>query len=206
MNGIVPALAALLLGVPAALAAPGPKAGDAPPLYFPTTVGATAVREQTTGKLVGETTDTVTEVTKTADGVRVTVERTSKSGLRPVKYQTDVSAKGLAQVRFGPREFDPPTPLLKLPAKAGDTWEWEDRADEVRGPRKIKFRVVGEEEVEVPAGKFKSIRVAEEEEVRGRTSKHESWYAPDVGLVKRVTQLVVGEGVIVLKSFTPGKR
>jgi hypothetical protein len=96
--------------------------------------------------------------------------------------------------------------LLKLPAKAGDTWEWEDRAADAGRRQKIKFKIVGEEEVEVPAGKFKAIRVSEEEEVRGRTTKHESWYAPDVGLVKRVTQLVVGEGVILLKSFTPGKR
>lgn len=206
MNRTVSALGALLLGVPAAVAAPGPKGGDAPPLYFPTAVGATAVRQQTTGKLTGEMTDTVTEVQKIGDGVRVTIERTSKSGFPPVKYQTDVSAKGLTQVRFGRREFDPPTPLLKLPAKAGDAWEWENRAAEAGRPRKIKFKVVGEEEVEVPAGKFKAVRVAEEEEMRGHTTKHESWYAPDVGLVKRVTQLVVGEGVIVLKSFTPGKR
>jgi hypothetical protein len=195
------AVGGFILAIPLGLAAPGGKDAADPPPYFPTAVGTTAVYQADAGRLSMESTDKVTEVTKTPDGVRVTVERSSESGFRPATFETDVTAKGLAQVRFGRRANDPPMPLLRLPAKAGDAWEWEDRA----AGRKIQFKVVGEEEVTVPAGKFKAIRVAEEETVRGQTTRHESWYAPKVGLVKRVTPLVVGEQVIVLKSFTAGK-
>jgi hypothetical protein len=188
-----------------ALGAPGPKLADGPPAYFPSAVGATAVYQSTAGKLSMEMTDKVTDVVKTSDGVRVTIERTSSSSSKAVTIETDVSAKGLAEGRFGSRENDPPIPRLRLPFKAGDSWDWEPRkADDVR-QRKFKFKLVGEEEVEVPAGKFKAVRVAEEEESRGRTTRHDAWYAPKVGLIKRTTQLLVGEQVIVLKSFTPGK-
>ena len=62
------------------------------------------------------------------------------------------------------------------------------------------------EKVEVPAGKFKSIRVEQETEANGKTVRYEEWYAPEVGLVKKVFHhLGAAKQVQVLKSFTPGK-
>jgi hypothetical protein len=62
-----------------------------------------------------------------------------------------------------------------------------------------------EEEVEVPAGKFKALRVEAEQELGANVFKSTLWYAPGVGLVKSVTNTNGTERVQVLKSFTPGK-
>jgi DUF3108-like len=72
-------------------------------------------------------------------------------------------------------------------------------------PRKVKFKAVGEEEVEVPAGRFKAVRVEQVEEVRGRPTRAEEWYAPGVGLVRRVSHQGAIRQVVELQSFTPGK-
>jgi hypothetical protein len=195
----------LFVAASLALAAPERKTADGPPPYLPTAVGATAVYRTTAGKLAMETTDTVKEVAKTAGGVRVTVERTSGSGFRPAEEQTDVTASGLTRVRSGGRATDPPMPVLKVPAKAGDAWEWEATKADGEPAQKVKVKVLGEEEVEVPAGKFRAVRVEVEEEERGRTTRSEAWYAPKVGLVKRVFHRGTFDQVQVLQSFTPGK-
>lgn len=188
------------------LAAPLPKGVDSPALYFPTVVGATAVYQTTIGDLKMEGTYRVTKVDRTRDGFRVEVERGASVARRGVVDQVNVSAKGLIVIQFGNRSIDPPRPELRLPAKAGDAWDWEAASADGAPTRKLKFKVIGEEEVEVPAGKFKAIRVEQESEVNGKTAKFEEWYAPNVGLVKKVFHhLADTTQVQELKSFTPGK-
>lgn len=203
MSRSVAAVSALLLAGSITPAAPRPKAGNA--LYFPTAVGDTAVYLITIEDLRMEGTYRVTAVQRTRDGFRVTVDRGS-AGKPAALDQTDVSAEGLTLLQFGNRAIDPPTPVLRLPAKAGDTWEWAaPKADGVPA-RKTKFKVVGEEEVDVPAGKFKAIHVEQEVEANGRTVRYEEWYAAEVGLVKKVFHhLGATKQVQVLKSFTAGK-
>ena len=196
---------ALVFVASVTLAAPGRKPAAGPPLYFPTAVGATAVYQTTIGALTMEGPYRVTAVQRTRDGFRVTVDRGSP-GKPAAQDQTDVTAKGLTLLQFGNREIDPPTPVLRLPAKAGDTWDWAAAAADGVPARKTKFKVVGEEEVEVPAGKFKAIHVEQEVEANGKTVRFEEWYAPNVGLVKKVFHhLGATKQVQVLKSFTPGK-
>jgi hypothetical protein len=187
-------IVALAAGAPAA---PGSKGGDTP-LYFPTTVGDTAVYETTLGKLRYEHTHRVTKAAKECDGVRVTVED-KEFGRPPQEYEKVVSAAGLRHTRTFGQELDPPAPDLRLPAKAGDRWAWEAAGGTTR------YTVVGEEEVEVPAGKFKAVRV-KKERTDGK-SRSEVWWAPGVGLVKQVFD--VGDNtqqVQVLKSFTPAEK
>jgi hypothetical protein len=112
-----------------------------------------------------------------------------------------VSAKGLFCGDGGLDVVKFPYPLLKVPAKPKDRWEWE-----VAGAGKVVRTVVGAEEVEVPAGKFQAVRVEAEVPIgREATQKTTTWYAPEVGWVKMVTKFGDAEDVKVLKSFTPGK-
>jgi len=196
----------LFLSASAALAAPLPKGADSSPLYFPTAVGATAVYRTTIGDLKMENgTFRVTKVERTRDGVRVNIERGS-IGKPAVLDLMDVSANSLTLVQYGNQSVDPPRPLLRLAAKAGDTWDWEAAPVEGFQSRKYKFKVIGDEEVEVPAGKFKAILVEHETEVNGKNAKFEEWYAPKVGLVKKVYHhLGATKQVMELKSFTPGE-
>jgi hypothetical protein len=79
--------------------------------------------------------------------------------------------------------------LLKSNAKAGHSWEVPDR-----GTRTVH----GPEDVQVPAGKFKALRVVWEHDGGTLTS----WYAPGVGEIKRVEKRG-GQDVVTrnLKSF-----
>jgi hypothetical protein len=101
--------------------------------------------------------------------------------------------------------------LLKLPAKEGDKWEFDtpaQRDERGRGLRGEKGTVtVGPTEVvEVPAGKFRAVRLEiAVTAINGDAVpeiRYTSWYAPEVGLVKMTRGT---EWTRVLKSFTPGK-
>ncbi|WP_020474616.1 TapB family protein [Zavarzinella formosa] len=61
------------------------------------------------------------------------------------------------------------------------------------------------EDVEVPAGKFKTIRLEMKSQVGRVKTEATYWYAPNLGLVKMTGMSGNLESVMVLKSFTPGK-
>ena len=186
----------------ACLAAPVPKLTEAV-LYCPTTEGAKKVYETRAGGEVVEVTEVVTKVEK-KDGVfRVT----TKQGVAGKDGGTDfveVSERGLFRPPAGDHEAPMTATLLKLPAKPGDSWVFEDTRPGQQDS-KLTFTVGKEEVVAVPAGTFKAIGV----EVRGVTGgvKHTTtiWYAPHVGVVKMVSAAGGQEHTQVLKSFTPGK-
>ena len=72
---------------------------------------------------------------------------------------------------------------------------------------KFKYTTGKEEEVEVPAGKFKAIRVEMENVINGAVFRTTYWHAPGAGMVKIVSHdHKRGDRVQVLKSFTPGKK
>ena len=78
--------------------------------------------------------------------------------------------------------YDTPLLLFKFPLKAGDRWDGEAGSSE--GAYRYDFSNGGEEDVEVPAGKFRAYRIdwtmtRGETRVRGKT-----WLARGVGSVK----------------------
>lgn len=182
-------------------AAPLPKGGP-PPTFFPAQVGAKWVwtTEGGRGDPI-ETTDLVTKVERAAGETKVTVGRVGKDGDVTWTAVTRESTKGLFRQSSGGLELDPPLPLLRFPVTAGDTWETPAVA--ATGEGKGRVTVVGVEEVEVPAGKFKAVRVQVEKNPKGApTQTSTQWWAEGVGLVK---SLPPGGRVMVLKSFSPGK-
>lgn len=120
--------------------------------------------------------------------------------------QLSVSAGGLFAGVGGRKETL--EQLLRLPARAGDTWSGTDRLD---GRLTRRYTVAGEEDVTVPAGKYRAVRV-DVEAVRGGgvMSRSSSWYAPGVGLVRVVSKNVAAvaprEVERVLETFTPGRK
>jgi hypothetical protein len=190
-------------------AAPGPKGGDPAASYFPTAVGdklVFAVTYRTAdGAVVREEvrTRTVTAVQRTDGEVVVTTREEAEAGADPVTETYRVSSRGVFQVGRGTAVFDPPQCCLPRPAKAGATWE-----DIVPGeaPVTVKCTSAGEEEVEVPAGKFQAVRVERAIELPGK-ARMTTWEAPGLGTVKiRAWDSGGSEVTQVLKSFTPGKR
>jgi hypothetical protein len=177
-------------GTSVALAAPAPKAKEKEAAYFPTRMGDKREYEVRSGETVESGyTDTVTKVEKADAATHVTVTRDYSNG-RPFVTTIAVSADGLFRVSHNDKKLDAPVPLFKQPAKAGTKWEVGE----------VTYTVIGEEDVEVPAGKYKAVKV----DVASGGDVHTSlWFAPTVGLIKQTNP---GSMVtVVLKAFTPGK-
>jgi hypothetical protein len=97
-------------------------------------------------------------------------------------------------LRYRTNDFVPTPPfmLLKSPVKAGDKWAGSFKV----GAVETKYASEAQEEtVDVPAGKFKTIRVAIRLEENGKTVQMTYWFAQDVGFVK---QTVEAEGLNIL--------
>jgi len=191
-----------------ALVAPGLAAAPAlkkPTYYHPTREGDRRVYEIHAGDSVSETVDLVTKVEYKGDTVIVSVGRESK-GVDLPNSQVEVSKKGVIQIAIGNRKLRDPWPMLKLPAKPGDQWTFESEGPAGSGAFKTTCTLGKEEEVEVPAGKFKAIRVDAVATLPGETTMQASaWFAPGIGVVKSVSNVAGFEHTQVLKSFTPGR-
>jgi hypothetical protein len=173
-------------------AAPVPKE-RAKESYYPTTVGSKWVY------LDGdqEYTDVVTAV-EVKDGAKViTITRHRAGGQPPFMLaKVAMSEKGVFQTFSGEIELAKPECILPASLDKGVGWQ------SVLAPKWTRT-IVGEEVVEVPAGKFKAIRVDSVSAGRALPQKwSKAWYAPRVGLVK--AESLLGSD-FVLKSFTPGK-
>ena len=121
-----------------------------------------------------------------------------------LKTVTDVSARGIYLVEFAGKVHADPVPLLKLPAKAGASWTVERQLPAAHSAVTFTYTVGKVEEVKVPAGRFKAIRV-EEKAAPALRMKATRWYAPGVGLVKAVMFFGKSEQTQVLESYTRGK-
>lgn len=166
-------------------AAPVPKGAGATPLYFPTTPGAKWVYERADG-----TEEAVVVASVEKDGDDLVVSRRGVEGTTTVYAKMIVSLDGLRQERElteGKVGW-----VLKAKLKPGESWDVPDGG---------KRTVHGPEDVKVPAGKFKALRVVWEQDGRTLTS----WYAPGVGEVKRVEKFGDEKERVfrTLKSFQP---
>ena len=83
--------------------------------------------------------------------------------------------------------YEPPKQYLPNPLVAGQKWEWTGK-DPTQMERHESSRVVGFENITVPAGKFRAMKVISEVTGGAIPMTKTSWYAAGVGLVKSATQ------------------
>jgi hypothetical protein len=172
------------------------------PAYFPTEVGAKWVYDESGQERVR----VVTQVDVKDDQTLITIqELTGNTSFPYLKYS--VSPKGVYLLESSTFKIEPVC-VLRFPIKEGDTWpvQYEPQKG-LRGSTQ-KVTVGKFEDVEVPAGKFKAIRV--EVEVTAHAGKlldtperYVTWYAHEVGLIKTTLE---GVTIRVLKSFSSGKK
>jgi hypothetical protein len=189
------------------LAAPR-KADPTPAYYHPSTVGDKLVFEEDYGDHSRQWVVEVTDARQKGAALIVTVRAGEGDGTSE-SWQYEVSDKGVYKVGEGDAVLESPECYLHLPFKKGETWETGHKHE--GKTYTTKYTVSGEEEVEVPAGKFRCIRIESEFVYNGMTYTHTRWRAPRCGVVK---DLVVGKDndnlrtddvrTTVLKSFTPG--
>ncbi|MFH1783513.1 MAG: hypothetical protein ABH868_01240 [bacterium] len=84
--------------------------------------------------------------------------------------------------------FTPPIPLMKFPLKVGTAWNWEGNLKIAFINKNINMRceVVAEEEITVPAGTFKCLKIHIHQLRNKEESNEYSWYAPGIGQIKYI--------------------
>lgn len=173
----IPILIAVLLLASLSIAAPVPS-------YFPLAVGATWTRRGDDGaqvavrvvgpKVVGSVRCAVVE-TKSS---RPVAERITRNCYLASEHQVLVIETEGAR---GPVVLVPPRPLMLLPPAAGKKWAWRPK----NSPNiTVTDQWVLEEEVRVPAGRFRAWKLHSVAKQRDVTFTIDTWYAPGVGIVK----------------------
>jgi hypothetical protein len=197
----LPSLIMLLLVAPTF--ADQPDAKKSPP-YYPIKVGTKWVYQ--TGD--ADETRVVTKVDRKADATIVTIGRFSEGGkVVPLDVMT-LSEKELSQFPAGSKDLYAPAVLLKFPLQVGEKWNYEMPSPTVLAPEeKGTMEVEGKEEITVPAGKFKTVRVVAtvgvlQMGILRAPFKRTYWYSSGVGMVKTDYH---DEKTTVLKSFSVGK-
>jgi hypothetical protein len=195
------------LAILSALVLPGAPAPKPELPYYPTQVGLKSVYlNRRTGE---EDTRVVASVTWEGGQTVVCTSRCDP-GVQDVPFEKVlvlekvlVSEKGIYCIETLTYPLDPPICLLKLPHKKDEIWEIQLPSPASTKVTPGKSTAGGTEQVVVPAGEFKALRVDVTWNPSGGTPVKEThWYARGVGLVKVVAH---GRGETVLKSFTPAK-
>lgn len=96
--------------------------------------------------------------------------------------------------------YNPQTPYMQFPLTKGSKWEWQGILALPWGDKNCiwKFEIQNDaEEVTVPAGKFKCVKVHISKITGDETDDETDWYAPGVGLVKLKSKKYLKE----LKSY-----
>ncbi len=134
--------------------------------------------------------------TEKIDGVEAHRFELHRQGAVQAVQFVQVSDQGVFELARGNGQGDKvkynhPQKMLSFPLKIGEKWENHAEA----GDQKVeeKYEVVGQEPVEVPAGKFNAyhVHVVGTEPFRSVVDR---WYAPDVGEIKDVTEVRGSDG------------
>jgi len=88
-------------------------------------------------------------------------------------------------------KFTPPQTMIAAPLKKGAAWNFDGRAGELKVQQ--HYEVLGEEKIDVPAGKFQVFRIHGEQTTPNRMTI-DRWFAPGVGIVKDITTMQDAKG------------
>ncbi|HTU91042.1 MAG TPA: hypothetical protein VMF69_13265 [Gemmataceae bacterium] len=113
--------------------------------------------------------------------------------------QTQPGGRSKAELGNEKKVIKPPMLVLKLPPRKGDSWKVDSKSDG------MTFRggfEVAEQEITVPAGTYKTFRVASEDlEVNSLKPTITTFFAEGVGMVKQVLSMGDAKIEIELEKF-----
>jgi len=105
----------------------------------------------------------------------------SKSDGQVMDHHTEYEANCLKA------DYLPPRVILKHPLTDTLSWQWAGKG--MMGVDMVEnYNVSGPEEIVVPAGKFKAMKVVCEVTQNGAKANKTYWYGPNIGLVKSITE------------------
>jgi hypothetical protein len=88
-------------------------------------------------------------------------------------------------------KFNPPQPMIAMPLKQGASWNFDGQAGDLKVQQ--QYEVTGEEDVQVPAGKFHAFRIRSEQ-TSPNPMTIDRWFAAGTGIVKDVTTMRAKNG------------
>jgi hypothetical protein len=88
-------------------------------------------------------------------------------------------------------KFTPPQTMIAAPLKKGAGWNFDGQAGDMKVQQ--HYDVLGEEKIDVPAGKFQTFRIHGEQTTPNRMTI-DRWFAPGVGIVKDITTMQGAKG------------
>jgi hypothetical protein len=88
-------------------------------------------------------------------------------------------------------KFNPAQTMVAAPLMQGTTWNFDGQAGDLKVHQ--QYTVIGEEDVEVPAGEFHTFRIRGEQSSPSRMTM-DRWFAPGTGIVKDVTTMRAADG------------
>jgi hypothetical protein len=169
-----------------------PKPKEPPPDYFPLRVNDWWKYKSTATTGTSEFTIKVLNVEKQTDGTTLYEVETLAGKFAIHDWYSKpagwvMAHKQLYVANNNSATFEPVRQFLKNPLGAGATWSWKGKGmmgvaiDETS-------KVVGAEEVIVPAGKFQAMKVTTSVMQGGAPVTKTYWYANWIGLVKSMTE------------------
>jgi hypothetical protein len=136
------------------------------------------------------------------DGEKLARVESSVDGKVVATEHLTATDKGVFRHRYNGAVVTPPICVIKLPFKKGDTWETEAKA----GDLKIKVACkAGQEEVEVPAGKFNAISIVTEGDLGTVKILTTLWFADGVGMVKQTIEIAGQKKTLELEKYEVAK-
>jgi len=138
------------------------------------------------------------------DGVSLARLETIAKGKVAATEHLNATEKGIFRNRYNGTEVSPPICILKFPIKKGSTWKTESKV----GDEKLSVSCKSDEdEIEVPAGKFKTVKVVMDAEVAGAGILVSTtyWFAQGVGIVKQHVNINSMQFTILLEKYEEAK-
>ena len=138
------------------------------------------------------------------DGVSLSRLETTAKGKVVASEHLSITDKGIFRNRYNGTEVSSPICMLKFPIKKGSTWKVESKVGEEKLSVSCKS---DEEEIEVPAGKFKTVKVVMDAEVVGAgiIVSTTYWFSQGVGVVKQHVNINSMQFTLLLEKFEEGK-
>src|SRR4030095_320665 len=88
-------------------------------------------------------------------------------------------------------KFNPPQTMIAAPLKKGAGWNFHGQGGDLKVPQ--HYEVLGEEKIDVPAGKFQAFRIHGEQTTPNKMTI-DRWFAPGVGIVRDITTMQEAKG------------
>jgi hypothetical protein len=94
--------------------------------------------------------------------------------------------------------INPPQQLVKRPFKIGTTWDFNGTVGETKVSQ--RYEITGEEDVDVPAGKFRAWRIHCDQTLPS-TATIDRWFVPTIGFVRIETAMKGPSGGMLEKTW-----